>query len=195
MLPDFTNYCMKCDCNYEEHMQSLLDRFQWYCNDFEDSPEAIALKREYLSTAKQYVEQYLGYSIDIHDVTEEHISIHSEDIYLRDFPVCEVYSCKVNGKHLPAPNFSLRGDHVRVKTCIPCDAKIEVQYSAGFRKIPDIIEMTILRLASLLKSEANGDIALSSRTYGTDGSRSFYNYQNWDKFMAPLYPLRTTKLT
>lgn len=184
-------------CNYDEHMKSLLDRFQWYCNDFEDSEDAIALKKQYLITAKQYVEQFLGYVLDTHEVTETHVFVNSRDIYLREFPIMECYSVRIHGQYVPAPLYSLRGDHVRLETscCIHEGEEIEIQYVAGYRKIPDLIETTIFRLAALLKSEANGDIALTSKSYGTDGSRSFYNYQNWDKFMAPLYPFKTIKLT
>lgn len=193
MFPNGTNYCMK--CNREEHLSDLMDKFQWYLNDFEDSEEAIALKRQYLTTAKEIVEGYLGYSLDIHDVEEEHISIHSKDIYLREFPVEEVYAVKINGKYVPAPHVERRGDHVRVHACIPCNAEIEVQYCAGYRKIPDIVEQTIFRLASLLKTEANGNIGLTSRSYGNDGSRSYLNYTSYAKYLEPLYPLRSTKLT
>lgn len=181
--------------NCEEHMKDLMDKFQWYLNDFEDSKEALSLKNQYLITAKEIVENYLGYSIDIHDVTEEHISLHSRDIYLREFPVQEVYSVKINGRPLPAPLFERRGDHVRVHNFVPCDAEIEVQYCAGYRKIPDIVEQTIFRLGSLLKTEANGNIGLTSRSYGNDGTRSYLNYTSYSKYLEPLYPLRTTKLT
>lgn len=186
---------MKCNC--EEHMKDLMDKFQWYLNDFEDSEEALSLKNQYLITAKEIVENYLGYSIDIHDVTEEHISLHSRDIYLREFPVQEVYSVKINGRPLPAPYFTLRGDHVRIVEhfCIPCDAEIEVQYCAGYRKIPDIVEQTIFRLGSLLKTEANGSIGLTSKSYGNEGSRAYVNFTSFDRYLEPLFPLKTCKLT
>lgn len=191
-------------CNFDEHMKRLVDRFQWYVNDFEDSKEALDLKRQYLLTAKQYVEQYLNFSLDIHDVTEEHIYVNSRDIPLKDTPTQEVYSVFYGGKQIPPMFYTLMGDtlHLNHHGCSYQDdfplregMKILVNYCAGYREIPELIEMTILRLAALLKSEANGDIALTSKSYGSDGSRSFYNYQNWDKFMAPLAPLRTTRLT
>lgn len=186
-------------CNFDDHMKDLMDKFQWYLNDFEDSKEALDLKRQYLLTAKEIVESYIGYSLDIHDITEDHIYTRSKDIYLREFPVCEVYSVKIDGKSIPAPLYTLRGDHVRLELddfyTIHCNSEITIQYCAGYRKIPDIVEQTIFRLGSLLKTEANGNIGLTSRSYGNDGSRSYLNYTSYSKYLDPLYPLRTTKLT
>lgn len=183
--------------NCTKQNNELLEAFNTYCNDYEDSPEVNALKMQYITSAKEIVENYLGYRLDIHDVTEDHVFTGSNDIYLRQFPVQECYSVKVNGRTLPAPYFTLRGDHVRINDghChCHCHGEVEIQYCAGFRTIPDLIVQTILRIAALIKAEANGNIAVTSKSY-SDGSRSFTNYQNYDKFLSPLYPFKTYKLT
>lgn len=194
MLPDFTNYFMK--CNYDSQNKELLQRFNDYCSDYESSKEIDALKMQYLIAAREVVESYLGYRLDIHDVTEDHVLIGSRDIYLREFPVQEVYSVKVNGRPTPAPYFTLRGDHVRIKDgYCHCHGEAEIQYCSGFRTMPDLIVQTILRIAALLKTEANGNIGETSKSWGNTGSISFLNYTNYSKYLDPLYPLRTTKLT
>lgn len=184
-------------CNYNFQNKELLQRFNDFCNDYEQSEDIDALKMQYLISAREIVESFLGYKLSIHDVTEDHVFTGSNDIYLREFPVQEVYSLKVNGKYLPAPYFTLRGDHVRLEghCCIHEGEEIEVQYCAGFRAIPDLIETTILRLAALIKTEANGNIGLTSKSYGNEGSRSFVNFTSFDRYLQPLYPFRTIKLT
>ena len=185
---------MRNNCNQQNN--ELLKAFNTYTNDYESDAEVDALKLQYITSAKEIVENYLGYRLDIHDVTEDHVFTGSNDIYLREFPVQECYSVKVNGHSLPAPYFILRGDHVRINDghC-HCHGEVEIQYCAGYRKIPDLITQTILRIASLIKTEANGNIGLTSKSYGNEGSRSFLNYTNVSQYLDPLYPFRTIKLT
>lgn len=186
-------------------MKYLLTRFNYYTNNFESDPEVDALKLQYLGMAKEVTEGYLGYPIDLHQVEEEHIFTGSYDFYLKEFPVQEVYSVILaDGKSLPAPYFSLRGDHVRIKlpkddfyyeSChLWRDDPITIIYSAGYRTLPDIIVQTILRIASLLQTESGGSIGLTSKSYGNDGSRSFLNYTSYAKYLEPLYPLRVVRL-
>lgn len=194
MLPDFTNYVMK--CNYDCQNKDLLQRFNDYCNDYETSEEIDALKMQYLVSAREIVENYLGYKLSVHDVTEYHVFTGSNDIYLREFPVIECYTIKVNGESLPALYFTLRGDHVRLNDCCHCHCgEVEVKYCSGYRKIPDLIIQTICRIAALLKTENNGNIGETSKSWGNTGTVSFLNYTNYSKYLEPLYPLRTTKLT
>lgn len=193
MFPKATNYSMRNNCNQQNN--ELLKAFNTYTNDYEDTPEVNDLKIQYIISAKEIVENYLGYRLDIHDVVEDHVFTGSNDIYLREFPVQEVYSVKVNGKYLPAPLFSLRGDHVRINDFCHCHhGEIEVEYCAGFRKIPDLITQTILRIAALLKTESNSNIGITSKSY-SDGSRSFLNFNDFSKYLNPLYPFKTYKLT
>lgn len=185
---------MKCNCNQQNN--ELLKAFCTYTNNYESSEEVDALKMQYLVSAREVVQNYLGYRLDIHDVTEYHVFTGSNDFYLRECPPIEVYSVKVNGESLPAPFYSLRGDHVRLNDCCHCHhGEVEIQYCAGFRKIPDLITQTILRIASLLQTESNSNIGITSRSYGTDGSRSFLNFTSFEKYLQPLYPFRTYKLT
>lgn len=185
---------MKCNVNTQNN--ELLKAFNVYTNNYESDPEIDALKMQYLVSAREVVQNYLGYRLDIHDVTEDHVFTGSKDIYLREFPVQDCYSVKVNGEYLPPMYYSLRGDHVRINDghC-HCHGEVEVQYCAGYRKIPDLISQTILRIASLLQTEANGSIGLTSKSYGNEGTRSYVNFTSFDRYLQPLYPFKTIKLT
>ena len=197
---------MRCISNIDEHLDYLLKQFNTYTNNYEDSEEVNALKLQYIMSAKQTVEDYLGFVLDLHDVEEEHIFVGSFEIPLKETPVQNVFNVMLeDGSYLPAPYYSLRGDRVKIYLGhrdelshdyhVHRGDRILIEYSAGYYKIPDLVTQTILRIASLLQSESQGNIALTSKTFGTDGSRSFMNYTNWDKFLSPLYPLRTTRLT
>ena len=182
-------------CNYNSQNKELLQRFNDFCNDYEQSEDIDALKMQYLISAREIVESYLGYKLAIHDVTEYHVFTGSNDLYLRECPPQEIYSLKINGEYLPPMYYSLRGDHVRINDCHIHRGEVEIQYCAGFRTIPDLITQTILRLGALLKTEASGNIGLTSKSYGNEGSRSYVNFTSFEKYLQPLYPFKTIKLT
>lgn len=51
--------------------------------------------------------------------------------------------------------------------------------------IPKIIFLTVLRIASLLQSESDNNIGVTSRSFGEGGQRAFVNYVNFDKYLLP----------
>jgi hypothetical protein len=53
-------------------------------------------------------------------------------------------------------------------------------------QMPKIITMTVLRIASILESESNSNIGVTSKSFGDSGSRSFINYTNFDKYLLPI---------
>lgn len=189
---------MNCFCNLDEKKNELLVDYNTYTGNYETSPEVDSLKRTYLDTALSVVEEYLGYSLFQQEYIEEHIGVTGRECYLYCVPVCEVYSLKVNGEIVDSREYILDGDHIRIVDLDKhhifhaCDS-IEVDYSAGYMKLPALIKMTIFRIASLLLSEAGGNIAVTSKSF-SDNSRSFVNYTNWDKFLQPLSRLRRNLL-
>lgn len=192
---------MKNNCNAQNN--ELLKAFNVYTGNYEDDPDVNSLKSQYITSAREIVEGYLGFRLDIHDVTETHVFVGSRDIPLRECPAQDVYGVFYGGKQIPPMFYTLNGDtlHLNHHGCgyqddfpICSGMEIVVTYCAGYRKLPDIIIQTILRIASLLQTEANSNIGITSKSY-SDGSRSFLNFSNFDKYLQPLYPLRTYKLT
>lgn len=187
-----------CNCNIDETKKKLLSDYNTYTGNYEESPEVDSLKMMYLETALRVVEEYLGYPLFQNEYIEEHIGVIGRSCYLDNVPTCEVYSFKVNGEEIESTKYILDGDHIQL---IDPDRKagfrerdlIVVDYSAGYRELPSIIKMTIFRIASLLLSEAGGNIAVTSKSF-SDNSRSFVNYTNWDKFLSPLSRLRRNYL-
>lgn len=189
---------MNCFCNLDEKKNELMVDYNTYTGNYERSPEVDSLKRTYLDTALRVVEEYLGYSLFQQEYIEEHVGVTGKVCYLNCIPACEVYSLRINGEEIDSRRFILEGDHIRIVSPQKCDIfhswdSILVDYSAGYREIPAIIKMTIFRIASLLLSEAGGNIAVTSKSF-SDNTRSFVNYTNWDKFLQPLAPMRRNLL-
>jgi hypothetical protein len=56
--------------------------------------------------------------------------------------------------------------------------------------MPRIITITALRIASILLSESDSNIGVTSKSFGDSGGRTFINYTNFDKYLLPLSAYR-----
>ena len=172
-----------------ENLAVSIDEFNTYVNDYEDSKEAIAQKARLLSSAQQIVEEYLGYPVMSCDRTETLTGLDQRKVYLHSLPVTLVYDVMFNKDYL-SQGFGYVNDYESVyldrKPC-PKD-EITVHYAAGWNRLslPAIIKQSIMRIAALLKTEANGNIGLTSTSYGTDGIRNYLNFTNFQKYLSPL---------
>ena len=171
-----------------------LDEFNVFTGDYESSPEVDYQKSQFLKTAEEIVEDYLGYKILASDRTEILTGLDQRKVYLHSLPVDYVYSVRINGCELAQDvDFVWNFDSVYLnrKPC-PKD-EVVVYYSAGWSQtsVPAIVKSSILRISTLLKSEANQNISVTSVSY-SDGSRSFVNYTNFNKYLQPLRSLKST---
>jgi len=62
------------------------------------------------------------------------------------------------------------------------------------KEIPEIIKLTIMRIATLLQSEADGNVGVNSKSFGEGGTRVFTNYTNFDKFLTPISKYRMIRV-
>jgi hypothetical protein len=52
--------------------------------------------------------------------------------------------------------------------------------------MPKIIKLTIMRIAAVLQTESDGNIGVTSKSFGNSGDRTFMSYTNFDKYLLPL---------
>jgi hypothetical protein len=60
--------------------------------------------------------------------------------------------------------------------------------------IPKIIIATILRIATLLQTESDSNIGITSKYFGDSGTRTFTNYTNFDKYLSPISNYRIIRI-
>jgi hypothetical protein len=60
--------------------------------------------------------------------------------------------------------------------------------------LPDIIKLTGLRIAALLQTEGDNNIGITGKSFGDNGSRTFINYTNFDKYLLPISRYRLLKI-
>lgn len=168
---------------------TLINKFRAYVNYYETNPEIDSLVEGYLKTAIQIVENYLGYPLHRkHHRQTIHLSNPTDHIYLCASPICSVDDIFVNGCPIDLSIIDASGDKLSTfDGSEPFNGKVDVSFCAGlpFDEIPPLIEQTILRIASLLWSEQDGNIGVTSKSFA-DGSRNFLSYTNYKKYLQEI---------
>lgn len=72
-----------------------------------------------------------------------------------------------------------------------CDSYLgyEAETQWGADEMPEVVKLSILRIATLMLSETGGNIGLTGKSF-SDNSRTFVNYSNYRKYLQPLDGIR-----
>lgn len=168
-----------------------LDEFNTYSNNFSDTHEDIQMKVSMLESAQKVVETYLGYGLAPCHHKEKHIGTGQSVIYLDNLPVTNIWSVSVDGR--PLDNYEHGMSSISLPFRLCHNSYVTIEYDTSWDEVPDLIKMTIMRIAALLLTEANGNIGITSKSFG-DQSRNFLNFTNFQKYLDPLALYRIFKL-
>ena len=167
-----------------------IESFNAYSGNYEDSNEAVFCKKTFLRSSEEIVKDYLGFDPQLKEYTEELAGNLRRGLWLGSRNVLEVTSVYLNGHELPLDEYRLKGDKLfsTAKSQGPfTHGFFTVTYTAGWsdENMPSVIVLSILRLATLMLTEGNGNIGLTGKSF-TDNSRTFVNYSNYRKYLQPL---------
>jgi len=65
---------------------------------------------------------------------------------------------------------------------------------AYIKEFPEIIILTIMRIAAVLQTEGDSNIGITSKSFGDSGSRTFINTVNFDKYLIQVSQYRTIRI-
>ena len=134
----------------------------------------------FIGAAQNIVENYLGYKIESSEYTK-HFALHTSNIIkcgVKNITV--VKEITVDGT--PVENYYIDDDKIILNQPVISD-NIIVTFTAGFSEdLPQIIKLTVLRIAALLQTESNNNIGISGKSF-MDGSRTFTNFTNFDRYL------------
>ena len=168
-----------------------LDQFRQYTNYYEDDPSGLLTT--YIEAAERVVIDYLGYDPTMNEYDEYFSGIGDYKLYLHAQPIEFVNIIEKDGEEMDMFDIQWKGPYVydinRKKVFEAGQDNFHVTYSAGYRDIPEIIQLSVLRIAALMLEEQGGNIGVTSKSFG-DNSRTFINYSNYLKYLQPLDPLR-----
>jgi hypothetical protein len=166
-------------------MYILLDDFQKYSNVFGDKK----LQEFYIQSAENIVENYLGYNISKQTYNILINGNGTDELQLKAKPINEIISVEINEEKININQFSTDNEFIYYKKIFPIGIRnIEIVYSAGYdtEEIPNIILTTILRIATLLQTESDSNIGVTSKYFGDSGTRTFVNNTDYSKYLLPI---------
>lgn len=134
----------------------------------------------FIGAAQNIVENYLGYEIESKEYIK-HFALHTSNVIKCGVKnITAVAEITVDGT--PVEDYYIDDDKIILKQPVISD-NIIVKFTAGFSTdLPQIIKLTVLRIAALLQTESNNNIGISGKSF-MDGSRTFTNFTNFDRYL------------
>jgi len=155
-----------------------------------------ALYQGYLDTAEAIVLDYLGFSPASATYTNEvYVGNGLDSLQLSAKPISALSALSVDGVAKTTTDYRIEDERITHKAgeIFTKGAEVKVTYTAGYATVPAVITSTIMRIAAILSAEAGENIAVTSTSFD-DGTRSFVNYTNFAKYLAPLASLRIVRM-
>ena len=142
--------------------------------------EQDALLLLYLNSAQQIIENYIGYSLE---AKTYNYGIKRSGYFV--LQSANIFDLKINGDAVTVLKQNV--NIVFIKENITGEIS-SIEYTAGFNKdnVPEIIRLTMMRIASLMVSEEGGDIAITGKNFGADGGRTFISTRDYSKILKEL---------
>ena len=134
----------------------------------------------FIGAAQNIVENYLGYEIESKEYIK-HFSLHTSNVIKCGVKnITAVKEITVDGTLVE--NYYIDDDKIILKQPVISD-NIIATFTAGFSTdLPQIIKLTVLRIAALLQTESNNNIGISGKSF-MDGSRTFTNFTDYSKYL------------
>jgi hypothetical protein len=175
-----------------------IEEFDAYSGNFDDDAVRVSLKETYLDAAETIVSDYLGYDpvlqsyVDIFDGLGGHL------LQLNAKPINDITLLRIDGDEIDVSEVRPKkadSEWIFAKDIVFTKgiANIAVEYEAGFDPMPGAIKLCVLRIASLLLTESDGNIGITSKSFDNT-SRTFYNFTNFSKYLTSIEKFKITRL-
>lgn len=142
----------------------------------------------FLGSASDIIRNYLGYDPIKHNERKYYNGNGTNILRLGSKPIQKINEVEINGVVEPMEDFYFDDD-----TLIFSDGEfsdgiknILIDFNSGFETVPDLIKLTCLRIAAILQTESDNNIGITSKSFGESGSRTFYNFTNFQKYLLPI---------
>lgn len=174
-----------------------IDIFNTYTGNWENDESVNALKEMYLNAAQDKVETFLGYPTEEAEHTLTLSGIGESLLYVPFRPIKSVRTLRVNGEEINEDDYVFSDDTIKLvngRRFPQGEDNVLLSIVSGWQvdDVPDSVMMAILRIASLMLQESNGNIGLTGKSMG-DNSKTFINYSNYSKYLEPIKNLKVLR--
>ena len=136
----------------------------------------------YVNAAMQTVNSYIGFDPENSSRTETVKGKNYYQLPLRAMPITAITSIVVDREAISLDNVAVSADSDNSNYIEFTDGSIftagkryTVTYTAGWITVPPDIVNAAYRIAGVLYAESDGNIGISSKSFGESGSRVFLN--------------------
>jgi hypothetical protein len=173
-------------------MIATVEELKNYTEQYTDNDTQIEL---FIQSAQQIVENYIGYNIEVQDYNLTLSGDGTNFLNIGVHPVNSVTSISIDGESKDVSNFVVLKEFLFNKESYFSDGNFNIQISlnAGYApdSIPEIMKLTVLRIAGVLCNEGR-NVGIQSISDSSTGSRTFME-RNFNKYLALLNPFRILK--
>lgn len=148
------------------------------------------VQQQYIDAAENIVNNYLGYIPTVSTYAQFLNGNGTNELQLAAKPIITLTSIHINGQSIPTTEFYTVGEFIYYNIFPVGNRNIEVNYTAGNVIIPEVIKLTVLRIAALLQTESDSNIGITSKSFADSGTRSFINTVNFDKYLIQISDYR-----
>lgn len=166
---------------------ATIKELQDFTGVFENSESSQS--ELFLGSASDIIINYLGYDPTLQNYKKCFNGSGENYLRLETKPIQKINGIEINGIIEPLEEFYFDDDTLLYKGSKKFPEGIKnvlVDFEAGFENVPDLIKLTCLRIAAILQTEADNNIAITSKSFGESGSRTFYNFTNFQKYLLPI---------
>lgn len=148
----------------------------------------------FIGAANDIVKNYLRYNPETQSYKKYINGADSRFIYFPVRFIKHIESISIDGKEIPLNQIDFDDNEIFFKDSKQTFPKgfknILVELNAGLDEIPEIIKITALRIAAILQTEAGNNIGITSKSFQGEGTRTFVNTTNFDKYLIQISDYR-----
>lgn len=163
-----------------------VEDLQKFTNVFPESE--FDLQPIYVGSACDTVINYLGYNPEKNTYDIFLDGKGDNFIYLPNMNIISVSSVVIDG--VSVNNYVIDGNKLILTDGVFSKGvmNIEVEYIGGWEDtdLPMSIKHAALRIAGLMQSEGQNNIGITGKSIPNEGSRTFYNFTNFNKYLLPI---------
>ena len=167
----------------------ILEDLQKFSETYSDNEE---LAQGYINAAADIINGYIGYNAEFNTFTEKVNGGGRTIILVNHANIKKINRITVSGEDLDLNKYMFdytNGVVYSRNYTFPIGFKnIEIEYEAGFREdeIPAIFRQVNIEIANLIQTMSGNNIGITSKSFGSDGTRTFIQNTNYDRYLQNL---------
>lgn len=166
-----------------------IEDLQKFSETYSDNTELV---QGYIDAAADIINSYIGYNALFNTYTETLNGTGKKKIIANHANIKTINRISVDGIELdlqPGTFGVTNGIIYATNYVFPYGFKnVEVEYEAGFtnNEIPAIFKQVNIEIANLIQTMSGNNIGITSKSFGSDGSRTFIQNTNYDRYLQNL---------